>query len=186
MMNLIDRSAILLNLCALILLAPACKEQPKPASSTSNIRMMDDTLLNYNRGVVKTELQEIEDFILRYQWKMKTSPTGLRYLIYVTGSGPRPEKGKVVVLNYTIQLLNGDTVYQSAKSGPREFIVGKSSAESGLEEGVMMMPAGSRAKFIIPPHLAFGLLGDLHKIPERAVLVYDVELVEVKNPPRKR
>jgi FKBP-type peptidyl-prolyl cis-trans isomerase len=49
----------------------------------------------------------------------------------------------------------------------------------------MLMRTGSRAKLIVPSHLAFGLLGDLKKIPEQAVLVYDIELVEVKESPRK-
>ena len=41
------------------------------------------------------------------------------------------------------------------------------------------MKVGDKAKFIIPSHLAFGLLGDENKIPKRATLVYDVELIDV-------
>jgi FKBP-type peptidyl-prolyl cis-trans isomerase len=43
----------------------------------------------------------------------------------------------------------------------------------------MLMKEGEKAIFIIPSHLAFGLLGDENKIPKRATLVYDVELVQV-------
>jgi FKBP-type peptidyl-prolyl cis-trans isomerase len=42
------------------------------------------------------------------------------------------------------------------------------------------MHVGDRAKFIVPSHLAFGLLGDQNKIPQHATLVYDIELVKIK------
>ena len=49
-----------------------------------------------------------------------------------------------------------------------------------LEEGILLLKEGDRAKFIIPSHLAFGLLGDMKKIPAKAVLVYDIELIKIK------
>jgi FKBP-type peptidyl-prolyl cis-trans isomerase len=45
-----------------------------------------------------------------------------------------------------------------------------------------MMRAGDKARFVIPPHLAYGLLGDENRIPARAIIVYQLELVEVKSP----
>jgi len=39
------------------------------------------------------------------------------------------------------------------------------------------MRQGDRAKLIVPSHLAFGLLGDLKKIPAGATLVYDIEIL---------
>ena len=52
--------------------------------------------------------------------------------------------------------------------------------ESGLEEGILLMKTGGKAKFILPPHLAYGLPGDGKKIPARAILVYDVELLSIQ------
>ena len=44
------------------------------------------------------------------------------------------------------------------------------------------MRAGDKARFIIPPHLAYGLLGDENRIPARSIIIYQVELVDVKSP----
>jgi FKBP-type peptidyl-prolyl cis-trans isomerase len=52
--------------------------------------------------------------------------------------------------------------------------------ESGLEEVILFLKKGDRAKIIIPSHLAFGLVGDGNKIPAMATLVYDLELIELK------
>lgn len=139
-----------------------------------------DTLVKFNKEIVKSEIQEIEDFIERYRWKMQTSPTGLRYLVSREGQGLMPVKGETVVLKYDLKLLNGRSLYNSEKSGLREFVIGTGSVENGLEEGVLLLRPGDHAKLIVPSHLAFGLLGDLKEIPERAVLVYDIELVAVK------
>jgi len=164
-----------------------CDNDIKVSHSSSNIRPFDDTIVNYNRQVVKTENQEIEDFIERYKWKMKKSQTGLRYIIYNLGNGPKASKGKLVKINYSVRLLNGKEIYNSDKLGAKQFIVGQGQIESGIEEGILMLRAGDRAKFVIPSHLAYGLLGDLDKVPERAVLIYDIEVLEIstnQKPPR--
>jgi FKBP-type peptidyl-prolyl cis-trans isomerase len=64
----------------------------------------------------------------------------------------------------------------------KEFLIGQSDVEAGLEEGIRLMRTGDRAKLILPSRLAFGLLGDGKKIPPGATLVYDIELVAQKAP----
>jgi FKBP-type peptidyl-prolyl cis-trans isomerase len=142
--------------------------------------MMSDSIVNYNRGVVRTEDQQIEDFISRYNWKMIKTGTGLRYLIYKKGKGEKAGKGKIAVIGYTLRFLNGNLCYSSDKEGLKEFKIGYGNVESGIEEGILLMHVGDRAKFIVPSHLAFGLLGDQNKIPQQATLVYDIELVKLK------
>ena len=164
----------------LLMVCYSCSEQPQPSNSTRHLGMMSDSLVNYNRGVVLTEDQQIEDFIVRYGWKMNKTGTGLRYLIFKEGHGKKTKKGKVAVIRYTLRLLNGNLCYSSDKEGLKEFKIGYGGVESGVEEGILLMHVGDRAKFILPSHLAFGLLGDQNKIPQHAVLVYDIELVKIK------
>jgi FKBP-type peptidyl-prolyl cis-trans isomerase FkpA len=152
-----------------------CHHEPKPVQSTNHIGMMDDTVVNYNRQLVTKEMQEIEDFIRRYRWQMNTTPTGLRFMIYKQGSGALAKTGEMVSINYSVRLISGDLVYQSDPLNPFSFETGRARVPNGLEEGVMLLKPGSRAKLIVPAHLAFGLLGDLDRIPQRATLVYDVE-----------
>lgn len=163
-----------------LLLIPACQQAPKPVESTSHIRLTDEKLIHYNREVMKTEEQEIEDFLSRYHWNVKTTPTGLRYIIYRKGSGKKANTGTLVRFNYTVKLLNGTMIYSSDSMGEKSFIVGHGGVEPGLEEGMLLLREGDRAKFIIPSYLAFGLLGDQKKIPSGATLVYDVEVIDFK------
>jgi FKBP-type peptidyl-prolyl cis-trans isomerase FkpA len=166
---------------SLLLLLVSCNNEPKPAHTTGNIRMMDDSLLNYNRQIVTAEIRQIEDFMDRYHWRMNTSPTGLRYMILDGGRGPAVRKGDIVSIRYSVKLINGDPVFSSDSLRPYDFETGKARVPNGLEEGVMLLRPGGHAKLIVPSHLAFGLLGDMDKIPSRAILVYDVELCGIRS-----
>ena len=110
---------------------------------------------------------------------MTKTGSGLRYLIYKKGNGEKAEVGKKVKISYEVRLINGTLIYSSKDTGPKEFIIGKSNAETGLEEALLLMRVGDRAKLIIPSHLAYGLHGDDNKIPKRATLIYDLELLSV-------
>jgi len=137
---------------------------------------MNDSVVVYNQHIVGTESQEIDDYILRHHWDMTRTETGLRIMIYKTGSGPKVRPGDSVTIDFTISLLTGDPVFKSDSTVHLTFQPGKRDVVSGLEEGIMLMRKGDRAKLIVPSHLAFGLLGDLKNIHGRAALVYDVAL----------
>lgn len=157
----------------------SCGQPNEPGEKTSSKNLVE-SLLKANKQLVRTEDQQINDFISRYGWKMNETGTGLRYLIYKNGEGEKVIKGKEVTISYTVSLLNGEVCYSSEKSGNKIFIVGKGGVETGLEEGILFLKKGDRAKIILPSHLAFGLVGDGDKIPAKATLVYDLEILEIK------
>jgi len=165
-------------LASLLLSCGSSDDQKK--TNVVDPKKYDTTLVKVNKTLVKNEDDQISNFIERHQWKMQNSGTGLRYMIYSKGSGIKAEKGKHAVINFTVKLITGDVVYSSKQDGAKDILIGKSDEISGLEEGLLLLHVGDKARFIIPSHLAFGLLGDENKIPKRATLVYDVELTEIK------
>ncbi len=141
-----------------------------------------EPLINANQELVATEKQDIHNYMDRHGWKMTETGSGLHYMIYQQGYGDPVQEGKVIRYNYETGLLTGKTCYRSEENGPREFLVGQGGVESGLEEAVLLLREGDRVKIIIPSHLAFGLLGDEDCIPKKAVVVYDLEIVNVLDP----
>lgn len=139
-----------------------------------------ESLEKANRYLVRTELEDIENYIRRHGWNMQETGTGLRYEIYKEGDGEAAEKGRIAVLKYQTWLITGKQVYSSDSTGFKEFKIGKGGVESGLEEAVLLMNRGDKMRLIIPSHLAFGLLGDNNKIPPRSTVVYDIELITLK------
>jgi FKBP-type peptidyl-prolyl cis-trans isomerase FkpA len=115
-------------------------------------------------------------------WNMTETETGLWYGIISEGSGELAVQGKVATINYTLSLLDGKLCYSSQESGPKQFLIGKGNVESGLEQGILYLKQGSKARLILPPYLGYGLPGDGKKIPARATLVYEIELLSISNP----
>jgi FKBP-type peptidyl-prolyl cis-trans isomerase len=133
-----------------------------------------------NRLLVEKDTEQIKSFVERRGWNMEVSESGLWYMIYDEGNGKQVEKGNAITFNYNVWLLNGTLCYSSDESGAKSFVVGKGGVETGLEEGVLLLKHGSKARFVLPPHLAYGLIGDENRIPARASIVYDIEILKIE------
>jgi len=107
--------------------------------------------------------------------------SGLRYQIIQKGSGKKAEKGNQVSVHYKGQLTDG-TVFDSSykRNQPLDFQVGVGQVISGWDEGIQLLNVGDKARFVIPSNLGYGARGAGGVIPPNAVLVFDVELVDVK------
>lgn len=166
-------------LIAVLILLVGCHQKTEPDNQFRKTDR-DKSLVKVNRYLVKSEKEDIENYINRHQWIMEETGTGLRYMIYETGNGITAQKGQVVELNYSVKLITGDEVYSSKETGPLIFEIGHGGVESGLEEALLYLKQGDKAKLVIPSHLAYGLPGDENKIPPRSTLIYDIELVNLK------
>jgi len=168
-------------LVALALLIMSCHGQ-HPESRTEHIteEKLKEPLIDANKLRIKKEDLRIAAFIKRKRWDMQTSGTGLRYSIYQNGAGELPVEGSTVIINYELLLMDGTLCYSSDSNGTKGIRLGKSEVENGLDEALRLMRVGDKAKIIIPSHLAFGLMGDGDRIPSYAVLIYDLELIDIK------
>lgn len=136
-----------------------------------------EPLIRVNKHLVQQDIDRIENFAKRRNWNIKEAGTGFYYDIYEHTADDSVKEGEQVNINYTISLLDGTLCYTSDSLGVKSFIVGQGGVEAGLEQGIKLMRYGEKARFIIPPHLAYGLLGDDNKIPPRSIIVYQVELL---------
>jgi FKBP-type peptidyl-prolyl cis-trans isomerase FkpA len=165
---------ILLLLTSLI----SCRE--KPGNSFNNSKPGKDQMADLNKYLVQKDKERIKSYIERKNLKMNESPTGLWYQIINKGEGKVFTDNDKVVVDYECSLLDGTKCYSSKELGPKELIIGKSEMEQGLNEGLRLLKPGAEAIFIIPPFLAYGLIGDRKMIPSRAVIVYNVNILRPK------
>lgn len=168
------------NLICIFLISTffACKDDPK--SVKINSKKFKEILIEANKKSVEKEGQQINEYIKQHHLKTTETGTGLRYQIYKKGKGIKVSEGMLVGIKFKISLLNGKECYNS-KNEVEKFIVGKDNVESGLHEAVLQLHFGDKAIIIIPSYLAHGLAGDFKKIPIKATIVYDLELVSLNN-----
>lgn len=159
---------------AAMLLCNSCRdgnEKPGPAGKPGKAEMEE-----MNRFLIRKDREVIQNYIERKQLTMSESPTGLWYMITKQGEGKRLTDNDRISMSFECFLLDGTLCYSSSELGPKEIILGKSELEPGLLEGLKLLRHGSEAVFILPPFLAYGLVGDGKKIPPRTTIVYKVNI----------
>ncbi len=115
-----------------------------------------------------------------------TLPSGLRLVDTKVGDGPSPRPGSICVMHYTGWLYeNGakGAKFDSSldRGAPFSFPLGQHQVIKGWDEGVATMKVGGKRTLIIPPELGYGSRGAGGVIPPGATLIFDVELLAVKN-----
>jgi peptidylprolyl isomerase len=116
------------------------------------------------------------------QGKMVTQ-YAMRYIEVAVGQGKLAEPGKLYVVQYTGWLYDGSQFDTSRdKPEPFSFEQGKRKVIAGWDSGFEGMRVGGKRRFLIPYQLAYGEKGR-GKIPPKADLIFDVELIDVKDPP---
>lgn len=159
----------------------SCGNSQKKNAKNTNIHSKEfqDKLVEANKMYVKQESDEIDQYVRHRGWNMTTTGTGLRFMITKKGDGELAIPEKFARVKYKISLLDGTVCYSSDSTGARDFLVGQDNVESGLHEAIQLMHVGDKAVFILPSHLAHGLIGDENKIPPKASVIYDIELLAV-------
>ena len=121
-----------------------------------------------------------ENKLVKTDEKVTTTPSGLKYVDLVPGSGPSPKTGQTVKVHYTGWLTDGKKFDSSVDRGqPFEFQIGIGQVIKGWDEGVSTMKIGGKRKLIIPPQLGYGSRGAGNSIPPDSTLLFDVELLGV-------
>lgn len=105
----------------------------------------------------------------------------LRIIDLTEGSGTVAEAGKLVTVHYTGTLFNGTKFDSSKDRGePFKFTLGAGQVIQGWDMGVAGMKVGGKRTLIIPPFLGYGERGAGNVIPPNAILIFEVELLNVE------
>jgi uncharacterized damage-inducible protein DinB len=110
------------------------------------------------------------------------TPFSLRYIDVVVGTGAVAAPGKQYTVHYTGWLRDGTQFDSSIGKKPLTFVQGRRQLIAGWETGFEGMKVGGKRRLIIPYQLAYGELGRPPRIPAKAELIFDVELLEVGEP----
>jgi len=118
--------------------------------------------------------------------KFITTASGLQYVDLRVGKGKPPADGQVCSVLFRAWL------YQDSKRGklfdsaqnpakPFRFAIGQGQVNAGWDEGVLTMRPGGRRILLVPPDLGYGDAGAGADIPPGATLLYEMDLLAVKN-----
>jgi FKBP-type peptidyl-prolyl cis-trans isomerase len=112
-------------------------------------------------------------------------PSGLRYEVIKAGTGATPKVGQQVTFHYTGSLASGQVFDSSIERGqPAEMVLQPNQMIAGMIEGLQKVAVGGKSKLYIPAALGYGDEGN-QGIPPAATLIFDVEVLGVKDAPKE-
>lgn len=113
---------------------------------------------------------------------VKTTASGLQYKVIKEGTGKTPAASDMVEVHYRGTLADGtefDSSYKRGESAtfPVEGLI------AGWKEALQLMKEGAKWQLVIPAELAYGSAGSPPAIGPNEVLVFEMELIKVKDKP---
>ncbi|MBI4529819.1 MAG: FKBP-type peptidyl-prolyl cis-trans isomerase [Deltaproteobacteria bacterium] len=101
------------------------------------------------------------------------------------GTGAEAVSGKLVTVHYTGWLVNGTKFDSSVdRNQTLTFRLGAGRVIRGWDEGLVGMKVGGKRKLTIPPRLGYGAKGSGKSIPPNATLIFEIDLLNVREPQR--
>lgn len=154
-------------------------------------RLTDEELqtafMNFSQAVMKKQNDRAEENLKSGEEYLKKNSTaegvvvtksGLQYRVLRQGTGISPKPTDTVTVHYSGRLLDGTEFDSSYKRNqPAQFQLNQ--VIPGWAEGVQLMKTGSKYELTVPAVLGYGAQG-AQGIPGNSVLIFEVELLDVK------
>ena len=130
--------------------------------------------------IVANEIKKGQAFLAENAKRegVSETPSGLQYEVLVQGDGEKPSSSRAKVLTHYHGTTIDGIVFDSSVLRNEPISFGLNQVITGWTEGLQLMPTGSKYRFFIPHHLAYGEQGAGRDIIGGATLIFDVELLE--------
>jgi len=145
----------------------------------------DEGRVESRKGLAEKNRSEGEAFLAENKTKegVVTLDSGLQYKVLAAGDGAKPTVDDKVVCNYRGTSVDGREFESSYKrQKPATFALRK--VIQGWREALQLMPVGSKWQLFIPANLAYGARGSRGGIGPNQTLVFEVELLSIREGPR--
>ena len=140
------------------------------------------------------DLQQIDAFLASSNIEAMTTQSGLRYTFNKQGKGANAVAGNEVAIHYAGYLMDGtlfDTSMESVATENNALVPGRAyepltltagggQVIPGWEEAILLMNKGAKLRVWIPSTLAYGPQRRSALIKENSILVFDMEMVDIK------
>ena len=110
-----------------------------------------------------------------------TTASGLQYQVLTAGTGPKPGPQDGVKVHYQGTVLDGKEPFDSSYKRGEPAVMPLQGVIPGWQEGIQLMPVGSKYKFWIPAKLAYGEQAP-PMIGPNQMLMFEVELLDIVKP----
>ena len=139
------------------------------------------------------EMEALNTYLKQKRIVAQGSPSGIRYVVKKKGTGKFAAAGQTALVHYAGYSLNGklfDTSIASVakennfdnqgSNEPYPVVVSTGNVIQGWHLMLALMNKGMQVTVYIPSSLGYGQQGNGPAIPPNTILVFDMELVDIK------
>ena len=140
---------------------------------------------------LKKDDKILTDYFAKNKINVVKGKLGTYVEILQPGTGPNADTSNVVLINYTGKTMEGKTFDSNTDPSfnhVKPLLANLTSDPSlgmrvvqGWNDGLKLLNKGAKAKFYIPSSLAYGPQGNGGDIAPNAILIFDIELLDVLN-----
>ncbi|MDR3002391.1 MAG: FKBP-type peptidyl-prolyl cis-trans isomerase [Fibromonadaceae bacterium] len=110
-----------------------------------------------------------------------STESGLQFMLLSEGSGNTAKDGDTVSVHYTGFLLDGNKFDSSLdRQQPLTIVLGEGMLIPGWIEMLRLMKKGDKTRVWVPSSLGYGERGSPPVIPGNSMLVFEMELLDIK------
>ncbi len=129
-----------------------------------------------------TEITKFNNYADSIGITSTVTPSGLYYVETTKGTGDSIKFGDNVSIYYTIYDLKGKQIQTNKGKDKYTFKAGSSNTISGVNEGVLLMRNGGKAKLYLPTYLAYGRKGIGTDIVPYQSIIFELEIANEVEP----
>jgi FKBP-type peptidyl-prolyl cis-trans isomerase len=143
---------------------------------------------------LQKDIATIDSFLAEKSITAEKTESGIRYIITNPGKGPTCQPGQTAAVHYSGHLLDGQFFDSSVKAiaeqngiynpqrpyAPYDVTIDQSQVIKGWHESLKLMSKGTKGTFYIPSTLAYGPQQRSEVIKPNSILVFDMEVVDLK------
>lgn len=127
------------------------------------------------------DIKTIDQHLAKQNVNPDTTNSGVRIHVKELGKGPKPTAGDSIVVHYNGTLLSGEKFDSSYdRNQPISIPVGVGQVIRGWDESLLQLPEGTKATLYIPSPLGYGPQQASEVLKPNSILVFDVEVLDVK------
>lgn len=159
---------------------PAITQDEYHATMQKFQKLMQEAAEKHMAEMAKKNKLEGDKFLAENAKKegVKSTPSGLQYIVITEGEGDTPTSTDIVKVHYTGTLIDGRVFDSSVSRGvPAQF--GVNQVIPGWTEALQMMKVGSKYKLFLPSDIAYGERGAGEMIQPNSTLIFEVELLDI-------
>lgn len=156
----------------------------EPRYAINHIKHSNNNTPSILKNIIKEQNQIVDNYLTDYPgYNYINSKKGFWYYFNeeIKTTNKKAEFGDLIEFNYSVKGLDNNVIYDFQTVGNQNYIMDKQQIITGLNDALKILKAGEVGTFIFPSYKAYGIYGDLNKIPPNTAIICTIKVNSINS-----